>query len=81
MVNISQSFYAPWKAYVDGAPVPLWCANHAFQAVQVPAGQHHLLLRYEDRRFRLGAWISGSLALLALAAVFLSSNFRSQFRP
>jgi hypothetical protein len=80
MVNISQSFYSPWKAYVDGAPVPLWRANHAFQAIQVPAGRHHVWLCYEDRKFRLGAWISGSLALLALAAVVLSPDCRRQFR-
>jgi len=81
MVNISQSFYAPWKAFVDGVSVPLWRANHAFQALQVPAGRHHVLLRYEDKRFRLGAWISGALALLAVASIVFSAGCRRQFRP
>ncbi len=81
MVSISQSFYAPWKAYLEGAPVPLWRANHGFQALQVPAGQHRVVLRYEDQRFRVGAWISGSLALLGLASVLLSRRCRRQFCP
>ena len=68
IVTISQSFYAPWKAYVDEAPVPVWRANHAFQAVQVPAGEHRVRLRYEDRMFRIGALISGVVLVLMAAA-------------
>jgi hypothetical protein len=67
IVVIAQAFYHPWKARVDGARVPLWRANHAFQALQVPAGRHRLELAYEDRNFRAGALIS----LLSLVAVLL----------
>jgi uncharacterized membrane protein YfhO len=53
---------------VDGQTVPLLRANHAFQAVAVPAGRHELVLRYRDRAFQLGAVLSlGTLAGLALA--------------
>jgi uncharacterized membrane protein YfhO len=81
MVSISQSFYHPWKAYVDGARVPLWRANHAFQALQVPAGKHRVWLRYEDRMFRLGASISGALVLLLVLFVAISPNCRRAFLP
>ena len=65
VVSISQSFYRPWKAYVDEAPVVLWRANQAFQALEVPAGEHRVRLCYEDAKFRFGAWISAlTLALL-----------------
>jgi hypothetical protein len=75
VVSISQAFYRPWKAYVDDAPISLWRANRAFQAVAVPAGEHRVELRYEDRMFRLGAIISGiSLALLLLGRVLLRSR-------
>jgi hypothetical protein len=75
VVSISQAYYRPWKAYVDGATVDLWRANRAFQAVAVPAGEHRVQLRYEDRMFRLGAMISGiSLALLLLGRVWLRSR-------
>jgi hypothetical protein len=69
MVIISQSFYKPWKAYIDGVAAPVWRANHAFQAVQVGAGQHRLELRYEDRMFRIGAWLSMAAAMGALICV------------
>lgn len=55
---IAQSYYPAWRAYVDGNRVPLWRANHAFQAVEVPAGRHQLALLYQDRSFRLGAMLS-----------------------
>jgi hypothetical protein len=68
MIVIAQCYYPAWKAYVDGHHVPLWRANHAYQALEVPAGVHQLLLRYEDANFRLGTAISlATLTVLSLA--------------
>lgn len=71
LVVIAQSFYHNWHAYVDGKPVPLWRANHAFQALQIPAGQHDITLRYEDRMFRIGAMISALTWLSCLVCWFI----------
>ena len=43
---------------MDGKPVRLWRANHAFQALEVPEGRHEVKLVYEDRLFYLGAAVS-----------------------
>ena len=64
LVTVAQSFYHPWRAFVDGQPVKLWRANYAFQALEVPAGKHTVRLVYVDEKFRLGVGIS--LAGLAL---------------
>jgi hypothetical protein len=66
LVVIAQSFYHPWRASIDGRPAPLLRANHAFQAVQVPAGLSHVSIRYEDREFRLGVVVSAVAALICL---------------
>ncbi|KAF0178141.1 MAG: hypothetical protein FD161_2078 [Limisphaerales bacterium] len=58
LVTVAQSFYHPWRAFVDGQPVKLWRANYAFQALAVPAGKHTVRLAYVDERFRLGVGIS-----------------------
>jgi hypothetical protein len=58
MVVVAQAFYHPWKAFVDNHPVPLWKANHAYQALPIPAGRHQLTIRYSDNLFRAGALIS-----------------------
>ena len=70
----AQIYYHPWRAYVDGQPVRLWPANFAFQALEIPAGSHHVKLVYEDRRFYLGAVIS--LATLAGCLVFYGLSRR-----
>jgi hypothetical protein len=66
MVVLSQTYYHNWEASVDGSAVPLWRANYAFQAVEAPAGKHHILLVYKDKALRLGGAIS--LASLLLCA-------------
>jgi hypothetical protein len=67
LVVIAQSYYHPWHAYVDGQRVPLWRANYAFQALQVPAGEHQVQVIYQDRFFECGAIISvASLILLSV---------------
>ena len=58
LVVVSQTYYHNWQASVDGRSVPLLRANHAFQAVAIPAGRHGVRLEYEDRAFELGAAIS-----------------------
>jgi hypothetical protein len=59
LVVVAQTFYHPWRAYVDDKPTRLWRANHAFQALEVPAGRHGVKLVYEDRMFQFGAVVSG----------------------
>jgi hypothetical protein len=58
MVVVAQAYYHPWRAYVDGRPASLWRANHAFQALEVPAGRSRVKLVYEDRLFFWGTIIS-----------------------
>ncbi|MGB0581884.1 MAG: YfhO family protein [Limisphaerales bacterium] len=55
---IAQSHYHPWRAFVDERQTPIHRANHAFQAIDVPAGQHRITLRYVDRAFRIGVVLS-----------------------
>jgi hypothetical protein len=58
IIVVAQVFYPSWQAFVDGKPVRLWRANHAFQALEVPAGRHEVKLVYEDRLFYVGMVIS-----------------------
>jgi hypothetical protein len=73
LLVLSQSYYAPWKAFVDEKPVRLWRANGAFQAIEVPAGQHAVRFSYSDRAFQAGAGLSLG-ALLLCGALCLPRN-------
>ncbi len=70
LVVLSQSFYHLWRASVDGKRVPLLRANLAFQALQVPAGKHHIALLYRDTCFRIGAVVS-LVSLIACGLIWL----------
>jgi hypothetical protein len=72
MVVIAQSFYHNWRAFVDGQPVAIWRANHAFQALEVPEGRHEVTLIYKDRLFQIGVIISAVTLIVCL--VFLTSK-------
>ena len=58
LVVVAQTYYHDWHAYVDGQTTTLLRANHAFQAVEVPAGRHKIHFAYEDRAFETGTAIS-----------------------
>ncbi|MGB0578101.1 MAG: YfhO family protein, partial [Limisphaerales bacterium] len=63
---IAQSYNQNWRAMVNDKPANVWRANHAFQAVEVPAGKSFVRLDYIDDSFRLGVIISGVSGLLCL---------------
>jgi hypothetical protein len=46
-VVFSEVMYPGWKARMDGAPCPLFTANHAFRAVWVPSGRHEIRFAYK----------------------------------
>lgn len=62
---LSDAFYPGWRAAVDGEPAPLYRANYAFRAVQVPAGEHSVLFEFRPRLWPVGLFLSG-LTLLGL---------------
>jgi uncharacterized membrane protein YfhO len=64
MIVLGQAFYHNWEARVDGTATPLWRANYAFQALEVPAGNHHILLQYRDKALYVGVVISLSAILI-----------------
>jgi hypothetical protein len=73
----AQSYYHPWHAYVDGKPTPLWRANYAFQAFQIPAGTHDVKLIYVDWNFRIGLMISvATLLVLGIYRINIPSSPR-----
>jgi hypothetical protein len=77
LVVISQTYYPAWKALVDGQPARIWRANYAFQALQVPAGQHQVELIYQDRVFWAGLILS-CFGLLACAGLWLGAHSRKR---
>jgi hypothetical protein len=76
MLVVAQAWYHDWQATLDGSPVPLYRANYAFQALEVPPGQHEVRIKYVDRAFQAGIFIT-SLALLTCGFFILRYLGRS----
>ncbi|MBN1879858.1 hypothetical protein JW823_07080 [bacterium] len=65
-----------WKASIDGVPTRLYRADMALRAIEAPAGQHTVRLRYAPFSYLVGVflWLSGVLAACWLLMSFPSSN-------
>jgi hypothetical protein len=60
----AETHYPAWKAYIDGKQAPIQYTNVAFRGVFVPAGRHHVEMRYSPAVFGVSALLSLAAALL-----------------
>ncbi len=72
-VRVLESYDDGWRATVNGEPVKILPANHAFMAVAVPAGTHEILLGFATPGQRTGIVLS-ICSLVALVALSLSAR-------
>jgi hypothetical protein len=68
-VVVTDNDYPGWMAELDGKPVPIRRANFLFRAVEVPSGDHRLVLHYSPQSWLFGS--AGSLISLVLMAAWL----------
>ncbi len=69
-------YYPRWQARLDGRPIPLAAqADTGYVQVAVPAGEHHLTLRYGATPFEsAGLALSGLTALALLGVMLIGSQ-------
>ncbi len=74
--HLSEQFYPGWRASIDGVSVPIQPWSGAFQAVDVPAGEHRVQFRFASVSLAAGA--AGSLLSLVIlgAALFVTRSRR-----
>jgi hypothetical protein len=74
----SIAWYPGWRARLNGREVPIYCANHAFTGLALPAGENLVELEFAPRSVRDGAWMSG-VGLLGLLGM-LGAGFAARRR-
>ena len=52
---VTEGYDPGWRAWVDGAPAPVWRANSIFRAVPVGEGDHRVEMRYRPPSVAWGA--------------------------
>ena len=69
MLWLSEVDYPAWKAYVDEKPAKIYRAFTSLRAVEVPAGDHVVVMRYESDAFHTGSMISIVTLILSLGGL------------
>ena len=54
----SDTWYPGWKAYLDQKEIPILHANYLFQAINIPAGDHIIVINYQPLSFFIGEILS-----------------------
>ncbi|MBS1537620.1 MAG: YfhO family protein [Bacteroidetes bacterium] len=54
----SEIWYPAWKATVDGIPTEILRTNYSLRGIEVPQGEHNIVMKYDSDTFKTGAWIS-----------------------
>jgi hypothetical protein len=65
LLVLTDTYYSGWHATVNGEPVPILRADHAFRGIHLEPGRSQVIFRYAPASVRFGTLVS----LLALAVV------------
>lgn len=67
MAFISIPYSENWSVSIDGEPAPLRRIQCGLCGVELPGGEHQVVMTYRCRPFWLGAAVSGAAAVILLA--------------
>ncbi len=72
LVVLGETRSRGWRATLDGAPVPIYAVNEAFQTVAVPPGHHRVHWQFISPGFSIGLALAGVGLLVLAVAVSVS---------
>ncbi len=75
---ISESYYPFWHAEVDGQPTEVLRVSCGLMGVDLPAGKHEIILRYQPPRTYAVAGVVSLVALIGGLACGMRSRLRSR---
>ncbi|MFT4688946.1 MAG: hypothetical protein ACI9OD_001149 [Limisphaerales bacterium] len=78
IVVVAQTYNRNWRAHVNGQPLAIRLANHAYQAVPVPEGKSVVSFEYRERGLERGAFISVATALGLFVSLALTRRRRRE---
>lgn len=82
LLVIADAAAGPYKVTIDGKPAPLYTTDLALMAVNVPAGDHEVVVSYAPAGWGIGKWVSivALTAILAFAAFDITDRLRRRRR-
>jgi hypothetical protein len=79
VLSITLPHYPGWQAFRNGEPARLIQAYGALSALELPAGDHVIELRYDPLSYRIGLLIS--LVTAAVSGILAVISFRQRREP
>ena len=79
----SEMYYQPgWNAYLDGEKTKHFRANYVLRAMEIPAGEHRLVFKFEPTVIATGGLISliSFLLMLGIAGVWFFIDYRKKMQ-
>ena len=77
VVVFSEIYYPGWTATIDGQPAEIARADYILRAMNVPAGQHTIEMRFDPKSIHVTESIAyGGLALLVVGIIILVWKYR-----
>ncbi len=70
LVVVSQVYYPAWRATIDGSPAPIEKVDTVLMGVVCEAGEHDILLTYDDLNLSVG-WRLSALALACVLGLWV----------
>lgn len=79
VVVFSEIYYPEWTATIDGQPAELGRANYVLRALQVPAGKHTVVLRFDPASIRTTETVAYvAYVTLLVALLYAGFTFRKR---
>lgn len=73
LLVFTDTYYPGWKAYIDDKETPIYRANYAFRAVEIPTGTYTVRFAYEPMSVTVGGWVTiGSFAVYGLIVLLIT---------
>jgi hypothetical protein len=64
---VTDMWFPGWTCTVDGEVRLIYPWDYLFRAIQVPAGRHEVVFRFQPFSYRLGQAISGRMLVILIA--------------
>lgn len=78
LVVFSEIFYPGWEATIDGQPAKMLRADYILRALEVPAGDHVIELRFKPKAYTIGNTVttvaSWLVVLVLLGSVYAATR-------
>ena len=71
LLVLTDTFFPGWTATVDGVPVTIHRADHAFRGIELAPGIRRVVFRYRPRSVVIGLSISACAVVVVLGLILV----------